>query len=56
MNSDGAVGHNLVDIVVAYPTRRDFVQRAARQHLTTSTDAEQRKETHNQDGNFALCS
>ena len=37
---DAAVGHTLVDIVVANPTRRDLVERAARQDLVTATDAE----------------
>ena len=47
--SDAAVGHTLVDIVVANPTRRDLVERAARQDLVAATDAERRKETHYQD-------
>ena len=47
--SDAAVGHTLVDIVVADPTRRDLVERAARQDLVAATDAERRKETHYQD-------
>ena len=34
------------DIVVADPTRRDLVKRAARQDLVAATDAERRKETH----------
>ena len=38
--SDAAVGHTLVDIVVADPTRRDLVKRAARQDLVSSTKAE----------------
>ena len=47
--SDAAVGHTLVDIVVADPTRRDLVERAARQDLVIATAAERRKETHHQD-------
>ena len=47
--SDAAMGHTLVDIVVADPTRRDLVERAARQDLVAATDAERRKETHYQD-------
>ena len=41
--SDAAVGHTLVDIVVAYPTCRDLVERAARQDIVAATDAERRK-------------
>ena len=44
--SDAAVGHTLVDIVVANPTRHDLVEHAARQDLVGATAAEQRKETH----------
>ena len=47
--SDGAVGHTLVDIVVADPTRHDLVERDARQDLVGATDAERRKETHYRD-------
>ena len=36
----------MVDIVVADPTRRDLVERAARHDLVAATDAERRKETH----------
>ena len=43
--SDAAVGHTLVDIVVADPTRRDLVERAARHDLVAATHAERRKET-----------
>ena len=49
MISDGAVGHTLVDIVVAYPTRRDLVERAARHDIVAATDAERRKVTHYRD-------
>ena len=35
--------------MVADPTRRDLVERAARQDLVAATDAERRKETHYQD-------
>ena len=49
MISDAAVGHTLVDIVVADPTRRHLVERAARYDLVAATDAERRKETHNRD-------
>ena len=44
--SDGAVEHTLVDIVVADPTCRDLVERAARHDLVAATDAERRKEAH----------
>ena len=47
--SDAAVGHTLVDIVVADPTRRELVKRAARKDLVTATHAERRKETHYRD-------
>ena len=47
--SDAAVGHTLVDIVVANPTRRDLVERVARQDLVAATNADRRKETHYQD-------
>ena len=47
--SDAAVGHTLVDVVVADPTRRDLVEHAARHDLVATTDAERRKETHYQD-------
>ena len=47
--SDAAVGHPLVDIVVADPTRRDLVERAARQNLDAATDEKRRKETHCRD-------
>ena len=47
--SDAAVGHTLVDIVVADPTRQDLVERAARHDLVAATDAERRKETHYRD-------
>ena len=46
---DAAVGHTLVDIVVADPTRRDLVERAARNDLVAATDAERRKEAHYRD-------
>ena len=46
MISDAAMGHTLIDIVVADPTRRDLVERAARQDLVAVAHAEQRKETH----------
>ena len=49
MISDAAVGHTLVDIVVADPTRRDLVERAARHDLVAATDAERRKEAHYRD-------
>ena len=39
----------MVDIVVADPTRRDLVERAARRDLVAATDAERRKETHYRD-------
>ena len=44
--SDAAVGHTLVDVVDAYPTRRDLVERATRQDFVAATDAGRRKETH----------
>ena len=37
--SDAAVGHTLGDFVVADPTRRDLVERAARQDIVATTDA-----------------
>ena len=46
MISNAAVGHTLVDIVVADPTRRDLVERAARHDLVAATDTEWRKESH----------
>ena len=59
--SDAAVGHTLVDIVVADPTRRDLVERAARHDLVAARDVQRRKETHYRDrapkkkfGPFAL--
>ena len=39
----------MVDIVVADPTRRDLVERAARHDLVAARDAELRKEAHHQD-------
>ena len=47
--SDAAVGHTLVDIVIADPTLRNLVKRAARHDLVAATDAERRKETHYRD-------
>ena len=47
--SDAAVGHTLVDIVVADPTRRDLVERAFRHDLVAATNAERRKEAHYRD-------
>ena len=47
--SDAAMGHTLVDIVVADPTRRDLVQRTARHDIVAATVAERRKETHHRD-------
>ena len=47
--SDAAAGHTLVDIVVAGPTRRDSVERAARHDLVGATNAERRKEAHHRD-------
>ena len=44
--SDAAVGHTLVDVVFADPTRRDLVERVARQDLIAATSAKRRKETH----------
>ena len=49
MISDVAAGHTSVDIVVADPTRRDLVERAARKYLVAATDAERRKEIHYRD-------
>ena len=49
MISDAVVGHTLVDIVVADPTRRDLVERATRHDLVAATDAERGKETHYRD-------
>ena len=39
---DTAVGHTLVNIFVAYPTRRDLVERVARQDLVPAIEAERR--------------
>ena len=47
--SDDAAEHTLVDIVVADPTRRDLVERAARPYLVAATYAKRRKETHYRD-------
>ena len=47
--SETAVGHTLVDIVVADPTRRDLVERTTRHDLVAATDAERRRETHYRD-------
>ena len=44
--SDAAVGHTLIDIVIADPTRGDFVDRAARMDLVAATEAEKCKERH----------
>ena len=43
------MGHTLVDIVVAYPIRRELVERAAMHDLAAPTHAERRKETHYRD-------
>ena len=43
------MGHTLVDIVVADPTRRDLVEHTARYDLVVAADAERRKETHYRD-------
>ena len=47
--SDGAARQTLVDIVVADPTRRDLVERAARQDLVAARDVDRRKESHYRD-------
>ena len=47
--SDAAVGHTLVVIVVADPTRRDLVECAAGYDLVAAADSERRKETHYRD-------
>ena len=47
--SDAAVGHTLVDIFVADPTRRDLVERAAIHDLVAVTDAKRRKKAHYRD-------
>ena len=47
--SDAAMGHTSVDIVVADPTRRDLVERAARHDLVATTDGERWKVTHYRD-------
>ena len=44
--SEAAVGHSLIDIVVADPTHRDLVERVARHDLVAARDAKRRKETH----------
>ena len=43
--SDATMGHTLVDIIVADPTRRDLVECATRHDLVATTHAERRKET-----------
>ena len=43
------MGRTLVDIVVGDPTRRDLVERAARQDLVAATDAERREESQYRD-------
>ena len=47
--SDLVEGHILVDVVIADPTRRDLVDRAACRGLVAAEDAERRKETHYRD-------
>ena len=47
--SDATVGQTLVDIVVADPTRRYLVERAAIHDLVAATYAERSKETHYRD-------
>ena len=47
--SDASVGHTLVDFVVADPTRRDLVERAAIHDPVAHIDAMRRKETHYRD-------
>ena len=37
------MGHTIIDILVAGPTRRDLVERAARHDLVIALDAERRK-------------
>ena len=49
MISDATMGHTLVEIVVADPTRRDLVERAAIQDLVAATDVKRRKEPHYRD-------
>ena len=41
-----SLGMTLVDIVIADPTRRDLVDRAAERGLVAPEDAERRKEAH----------
>ena len=43
------MGHTLVDIVVADPTRRDLVERAAIHDLVAATDVERKEEAHYRD-------
>ena len=47
--SDAAADHTLVDIVVSDPTRRDFVERVARQDLVAATNAKCGQETDYRD-------
>ena len=49
MISDVAVGHTLVDIVVANPIRCDLAKRTVMEDLVAATNAERRKETHYRD-------
>ena len=43
------MGHTLVDFVVADPTRRDLVERAAIHDLVAATDVERKEEAHYRD-------
>ena len=52
MISDAALGHTLVIIVVADPTRRDLAECVASQDLVVATNTEQRNETHYRDNEF----
>ena len=49
MISDAAAGHTLIDIVIADPTRGDFVDHAARMDLVAATEAEKCKERRYRD-------
>ena len=44
---DAAVGHTLVDNIVAHPTRRDLVERVAIHDLVANIDAVRRKVSDN---------
>ena len=54
--SDVAVGHTLVDIVVADPTRRELVERSARHDLVAAQEGGPLSGSRSWDDIRALCS